>query len=125
MEYLSGLILERVDEGQWEGIKASPNGPTITHLFFADDLILFANADIDNCATIMGVLEEFCSKSGQSINFEKSKIYFSNNTTRREKLAISFQCGMSLTENLSMYLGTPLIHGRKNKQVYETYGVEI
>ena len=59
MEYLSGLILDRVEKKQWEGIKASPNGPTITHLFFADDLILFDNADKVNCATILEVLEEF------------------------------------------------------------------
>lgn len=41
MEYLSALILDKVNQNKWKGIKASPNRPTITHLFFADDLILF------------------------------------------------------------------------------------
>lgn len=64
MEYLSGPILKKVETGEWLGIKASPNGPAISHLFFADDLMLFAKADSGSCATIMEVLNEFCCKSG-------------------------------------------------------------
>ena len=118
MEYLSSLILEKVECGKWEGIKASPNGPVIYHLFFVDDLMLFAKVDRSNCATMLDVLGEFCCKSGQAINFTKSKIFFSSNTTRRERLTISFQSGLCMTENLSMYLGIPLIHGRRSANTY-------
>ena len=41
MEYLAWLIQEEVSFGNWKCIKASRYGPTFTHLFSANDLILF------------------------------------------------------------------------------------
>ncbi|CAL1355245.1 unnamed protein product [Linum trigynum] len=43
-EILSHVIQEAVVKGAWKTIKASPGGPSLSHLFFADDLILFAEA---------------------------------------------------------------------------------
>jgi hypothetical protein len=56
MEYLAWLIQVEVDGGQWTGIKASRNGPVFTHLFFADDLILFAKATKKSCQAITRVI---------------------------------------------------------------------
>lgn len=41
LEYLSNLINKVVNDKICTGIKASRNGPVISHLFFADDLMLF------------------------------------------------------------------------------------
>ena len=63
MEFLGALIEEKCNSKHWVSIKASRSGLAFSHLFFADDLILFARVDPDNCATIKGVLEEFCVSS--------------------------------------------------------------
>lgn len=41
IERLAHGIKEAVNCGQWTPVKLSRNGPSLTHLFFADDLILF------------------------------------------------------------------------------------
>ena len=43
MEFLSTLIHKKCEEGDWTRVKASRNGPGFSHIFFADDLLLFAS----------------------------------------------------------------------------------
>ena len=50
-----------------------------THLFFADDLILFAKVEEKACKAISEVLNRFCEESRQKVSLEKSRIYFSPN----------------------------------------------
>jgi len=46
MDKLSHIILQDVDEGKWIPMKASRNGPTISHLMFAYDMLLLGKATI-------------------------------------------------------------------------------
>ena len=46
-------------EGNWNPIKASRDNIAISHLFFADGLILFAIATKENSETVKEVLEWF------------------------------------------------------------------
>ena len=64
MEVLAAFILEKCSSNCWDPIKASRGGLTFSHLFFADDLVLFAKADQKNCVVIKEVLDSFCSISG-------------------------------------------------------------
>lgn len=49
----------------------------ISHLFFANDLVLLGKADTKNCLSMMDALKESCGVSGQIIYKEKSRVYFS------------------------------------------------
>ena len=88
MDYLGQLIEEKCSGKLWQPVKASQSGPAFSHLFFANDLILFAKADWVNCAAIKDVLDTFCSISGQIVSEAKSRVYFSPNVDRatRESL---------------------------------------
>ena len=79
MEYLGHLIEKKCMEGVWKPLKASRDNIGISHLFFADDLILFAKVDEDSCEAILEVLDEFYEELGQKVSMEKSRIYFSPN----------------------------------------------
>ncbi|XP_024190144.1 uncharacterized protein LOC112194121 [Rosa chinensis] len=118
MEKLSHLIQSAIEVGQWKPIKSSQSGPLVSHLFFADDLILFAEASTNQARVLKKCMDLFCSISGQSVNFEKSKIYCSPNVRTNLARAISGICGSPLTKDLGKYLGVPLLHSRVTKLTY-------
>ena len=49
MEVLRDLIEGKCRENLWNQINASQGGPTFSHVFFVDDLMLLAKADRKNC----------------------------------------------------------------------------
>lgn len=63
--------------GCWKASKASCSGPSISHLFFADDLMLFVDSSCEQMRVIKECLDAFARPSGQKINLEKSKLFSS------------------------------------------------
>jgi len=63
MEVLGALINNKCDVKLWNPIKTSQGGLAFSHLFFADDLVLFEKADRKNCMAVQDVLDTFCSLS--------------------------------------------------------------
>lgn len=118
MKKLSHLIQSTVEVGEWKPIKSSQNGPLVSHLFFVDDLILFAAASSHQARVLKKCMDIFCELSGQSVNFDKSKLYCSPNTSRDLAAEISSICGSPLTTNLGKYLRMPLLHPRVSKNNY-------
>ena len=64
MEFFGWLIEEKCNAKLWQPVKASCGGPAFSHLFFADDLVLFAKADQINCSAVRDVIDVFCNVSG-------------------------------------------------------------
>ncbi|CAN1147309.1 Putative ribonuclease H protein At1g65750 [Linum perenne] len=118
MERLSHLIDEAVSEGSWLPISLSPGGPELSHLFYANDLILFGAGSIDQAKVITKCLDRFCASSGQAVSKEKSIIFCSKNTDRRVCREISAELAIPLTQDLGRYLGVPVLHGRTTKATY-------
>ena len=108
MEVLGHLIEEKCREKSWNPVKASRSGIAFSHLFFADDLVLFAKADGRNCSAIRDALDEFCNRSGQSISEAKSRVFFSPSVDRDTRESLCNILGFSSTPNLGKYLGFPI-----------------
>ena len=68
MERLGRLIDQAIQEGRWSPIRLSRHSPNLSHLFFADDLLLFAEASESQIGMIMECLNNFCLALGQRIN---------------------------------------------------------
>lgn len=109
MEYLAELIKTEVNQGNWIGMKMSREGPSFSHLFFADDLILFAKAIKKNCLTIKKVLADFCTSSSKKVNHNKSKIFFSPHICAENVFFIENKLGMNRTNIFDKYLNVPII----------------
>lgn len=108
IERLSHLILRAVNVGEWKPIRLSRNGPPLSHIFFADDILLLSEASVGQLHTMMGCLDAFCKASGQKISIEKSKIYVSRNVNRGLRERLHEISGFVVTDDLGTYLGVPL-----------------
>jgi len=110
MEVLGALIEGKCREKLWNPVKASQGGPAFSHLFFVDDLMLFAKADRKNCVAIKDVLDSFCDLSGQKISGKNTRVYFSPIVGQRMRNDICDVLGFGSTPNLKKYLGFPIKH---------------
>ena len=76
IEWLAHGIEQSVRVGEWEICK---NGPHLTHPFFADDLLLFGQANVKTAEAFSNTLEDFCASSGLKVSISKTTLHFSKN----------------------------------------------
>lgn len=100
-----------------QGIQFARRGPTISHLMYVDDTILFFEANINSCNTMKLLLDHFCDISCQAINYTKSSMIFSPNTPRWLQERMSSILGFAIKDTIGKYLGVRLNEGRNNTQV--------
>lgn len=79
-EEFSCLIKIAKEEGRILATKVGSGSVSVTHLFFANDSMLFGEASVEGANNMKKVIKEYEMMSGQLVNFEKSLIYFSGNT---------------------------------------------
>ena len=79
-EGLSALIRKKEALGLLRGVGVSKQAPSVSHLFFADDSIIFCRATLEECKQVAEVLDTYEKVSGQKINKDKTSLFFSKNT---------------------------------------------
>ncbi|KAK9706077.1 hypothetical protein RND81_07G103000 [Saponaria officinalis] len=96
--------------------------PRISHLFFADDSILFARANMRECSVIADIISKYERASGQKINYSKSEIVFSKKVGVDARREIKNALDVKEVEKHKKYLGIPTIIGRSKKAIF--YGLK-
>ncbi|XP_072999916.1 uncharacterized protein [Typha latifolia] len=74
---LSLLLEDELMNARIKGIKIARGASALSHLMFADDLLIFGKARMKEEAMIKDYIDIYCSWSGQAINLEKFAILFS------------------------------------------------
>ena len=90
-------------------------GPKVTHLFFADDSLLFCWARLTELEVIQGILEVYEQASRQQINRGKTTLFFSKAIAEETKEEIINFLGVFEIKEYEKYLGLPVVVGRKKK----------
>ncbi|XP_020696497.2 uncharacterized protein LOC110109654 [Dendrobium catenatum] len=115
MDSLSDLFEEAASNHSFHGINTG--NVSISHLLYADDLLVFGRASIHNALSLNNILEDFAAISGLHVNPSKSTLLISNNVHNEE--AISETLNIPLVHSAFKYLGIPIFSKRLKKSDFQ------
>ena len=77
---LTGALISQIKgaeaEGRLTGLKIAQASPAVSHLLLTDDSLFFCKADVQKCAELMKIINNYGLVSGQQLNTSKSSILF-------------------------------------------------
>ena len=117
-EGLSSLLQQATLTDTLHGVAACPQGPRISHLFFANDSIIFCQAIREECTHLEQVFDTYEHASRQKINRDKTALFFSHNTTPDIQEDIKQRFGAEVIKQHKTYLGLPSLVGRSKKNTF-------
>jgi hypothetical protein len=98
---LSCALLKKETLKNPKGIKIGRSTQPLTHMLFANDSFLFLKNDTKSITAIQSTLAWYCNLSSQSLNLDKSKIYFSPNMSNQQKSKMAQDLGVKLVSHPS------------------------
>uniref|UniRef100_A0A803PJH0 Reverse transcriptase domain-containing protein n=1 Tax=Cannabis sativa TaxID=3483 RepID=A0A803PJH0_CANSA len=104
---LSALLRAKQDIGLFKGVAISRTAPSLSHLFFSDDSLIFCTANRASCLALQEVFDVYSKASGQAINFAKSSILFSPNTLSDIRATLFNAFNLEDRPFICKYLGLP------------------
>ncbi|MCH84190.1 putative ribonuclease H protein, partial [Trifolium medium] len=104
-DVFSALITKAQQNKLIHGVKIAPEAPEITHLFFADDSLMFCRANKEETTQMQAIINQYQFASGQMVNYNKSELVFSKKVTHTMKTTIQQILPMNIVEHYSKYLG--------------------
>lgn len=94
--------------------------PLVTHLLYADDLLVFTNGERRTLKKLLKTLEIYGSSFGQAINKAKSILYISNQVRPLRKKGLLRLIGFFEGWFPMTYLGAPIIPRCMNYHILES-----
>jgi hypothetical protein len=116
VEAFSALLQQAERKGFITDVPTSSKGPRLSHLFFADDSMIFCKANSVEWRRVMRILGIYEKVFGQQINLQKTSLFFSRNTNLERKQEILRLSDLTETHQIDSYLGLPSFVGKSWRQ---------
>ncbi|XP_019166949.1 PREDICTED: uncharacterized protein LOC109162719 [Ipomoea nil] len=117
-EGLSLLLQQAQSRGDLHGCIVARGAPHESHLFFADDSLLFFRATAQEAGVVKQCLSVYEEMSGQAVNYYKSSICYSKNTRDDDREEVASILGVVQAPNFGKYLGLPSFVSRNKRAVF-------
>lgn len=108
VEILSRMLHKLKSKGKIHGIKIGSSSLPISHLFFADDILIFCRANREKVKAVAKCMQQYCDWIGQLVNKVKSGCFFSKNVTGSLKASVKNILSIKELANDAKYLGNLL-----------------
>ena len=112
---LHSLIKKAANNGDITRFRLCKQGPKLTHLFFADDSLLFCKANFTECSKVMDLLSVYEDVSVQKINKDKTALFFGKSVTEANRQIIKGILGVREVQHYEKYLGLSSLTGKGKK----------
>ncbi|GKV37600.1 hypothetical protein SLEP1_g45612 [Rubroshorea leprosula] len=114
MEVLSRMLNKVAEEGKFAYHPKCKN-VQLTHLCFADDLMIFTDGSLASLNAIDAILMHFYKVSSLRVNYVKSELFCCGLSTSHTQL-LAEKFGFKISTLPVRYLGVPLITGKLAKK---------
>lgn len=118
-EVLTRLLKKNFATGRIGTFSHPVGAPLVSHLLYADDLLVFANGQKKSIKSLMDTLATYEKWSGQKISKEKSAIFMSKLINNSRRLGLLRITGFKEGTFPVTYLGAPLFLGRLTSRMME------
>lgn len=119
-EWLSLRITKSLNDKTLSGVKVCHQAPPISHLFFADDSLLFFKASASSTQEIKCILSTYERIYGQKVNYNKSEICLSRNISIQDRILLSSSLNVKIVQKHNSYLRLPFFCGRNKREITNT-----
>jgi hypothetical protein len=119
VEGFSALLRQAQEEKQIAGVSFGAARPTVTHLLFADDSVVFLEASEESMLTLSRILHGYEVCSGQRVNMDKSSIFFGKGCSVEERNNLKTAVGISSEALSERYLGLPTLVGKSKDGAFK------
>ena len=117
-EGLNALLQGATLRGEIHGFSICRTGPKLTHLFFANDCLLFCWPSLLECEKIKELLGFYEEALGQMINKHKTTLFFSKNIDAQTMEDMKLSLNVPTIQHYEKYLGLPSFVGRAKKACF-------
>lgn len=100
------------------GIIMSRVAPTLNHLLFVDDNMIFCKANAETTRNVQEIFLESKLAFGQRINTKKTTMVFSRNTPFNSRQELMSMWVNGTLQQFEEYLGLPLVIGRAKRKTF-------
>jgi hypothetical protein len=101
------------------GVRVCKRSPWISHLLFADDSLIFINANGASAARLNEIMDIYHLASGQKVNKEKCAIFFSPCTSDTHREVVKQHLNIHIAAFSEKYLGLPTAVGKLTSEAFE------